>query len=72
MCCDGQRDIKELDDQIREIERQIALQRDLIGWLDSAGKDTSKAALGLAMLLVRLRQAWIARDAARPGVTINR
>ncbi|HEX2888325.1 hypothetical protein [Vineibacter terrae] len=72
MCCGRQRDNKELDDRIGEIECQIALQRDLIDWLESTGKDTSKAALGLAMLLVMLRQVLIARDTARPTSTIGR
>lgn len=58
------RDIEDLDNQIRELESQIALLWDLVDSLKSAGRDASKAALGLAMLLAMRGQATIARDAA--------
>ncbi len=64
MCQTGRRDLVALENHIRDIDCQIALQRDLVESLQRTNCDASRAMLGLAMLLAMHGQAVLARDAA--------
>ena len=72
MCRSRQRDIEDLDNQLAMIECQIGLLRDLIDSLKSSGRDASKPALGLAMLLAMHGQATVARDTVLRAGPIDR
>ena len=63
MARSGRKDLLQANSKIEAIERQVAIQRDLINALKSSGRDTARAELSLAMLLASLRQAELARDA---------
>lgn len=71
MCCPTRHDHNDLENHLRDLECQIALQRDAVESLRSTGRDASKAILGLAMLSVMLRQSIITRDATRLAATIS-